>query len=73
MGTERLSSPLSRRKTEPQSDDDESFVLDMDSDSDFSEETMSSFEEGADQLPPFEPKDPRSKAKYNIFSRLLFL
>ena len=36
-----------------------------------SEEDFSSRHEAV--LPPFKPKDPRSKAKYNIFSRILFL
>ena len=53
--------------------DDDDFVLGLDSaESDFSGDE--SFEDGGlQQFPPFEPKDPRSKAKYNIFSRLFFL
>ena len=63
--------PLSRSEVMDCSDDDE-FVLGLDSESDFSGDE--SFEDGGlQQFPPFEPKDPRSKAKYNIFSRLFFL
>lgn len=53
-------------------DDDDSFILGISSESEFSDDSLA-VEEDVDQLPQLEPKDPRSKAKYNIFSRLLFL
>ena len=77
MGTEHQQqrrSPLSRSRMDGSDDDDGSFVLGLDSESDFSD-GESALEDGGLQheFPPFEPKDPRSKAKYNIFSRLFFL
>ena len=74
MGTHYRKSPLPPKMHEiSDDDDDDSFVLGIDSESEFSDASESSFEEGVHQPPQFEPKDPRSKAKYNIFSRLLFL
>ena len=71
MGTHYRKSPLPPKKLEISDDDDDSFIFGISSESEFSDES-SAFEEDVDQL-PLEPKDPRSKAKYNIFSRLLFL
>ena len=72
MGTQyrRSSSPLSPKELEI-SDDDESFILGSGSESEYSDDFYS--EESTPQLPSFQPKDPRSKAKYNFCSRLFFL
>lgn len=72
MGTQyrRSSGPLSPKELEV-SDDDESFILGSGSESEYSDDFYS--EESTPQLPAFQPKDPRSKAKYNFCSRLFFL
>ena len=76
MGTleEQARRPFSRSELTDCSDDDD-FVLGLDSaESDFSSDESQLPEDGGlQQFPPLEPKDPRSKAKYNIFSRLFFL
>lgn len=72
MGTHYRKSPLIPVKLEMSDDDDDSFILGISSESEFTDDS-SVVEEDVDQLPRLEPKDPRSKAKYNIFSRLLFL
>lgn len=76
MGTPRNVSPFPPQELDNASDDDESFFIgDIDSSSEFSDGSSTDYdsENIAPQLPVEENKDPRSKAKYNIFSRLFFL
>ena len=74
MGSRYKRSPLQPSVLEESDDDEYRFAFGSDSDAEYeSSDDSSEVHASHDQLPQFEPKDPRSKAKYNIFSRLVFL